>query len=292
MQYGYVPATSSGASSSVSLTIEYGQDDAALANLADALGHASDASTLRTRLHGWQKLYDPKTGLLWAKDASGNWATPHGEGSTFSSDFDEADAQQSVWGPWYDVPGLQKMMGGPAALVTNLESFFENGKTVYDSIKWSSPLSVGAVPGYYWGGNEPDIHSPYVFALSGRPDLTQKWLPWIEQEVYTYGDDGIPGNDDAGTMSAWLVFSMLGFYGIPGTDQYVVGAPMFPKATIAVSGGTFTVTAPAVSSANVYVQSVTLNGAALTTPMLHHSDLKAGGTLAFVMGPEPSGWGQ
>ena len=93
-------------------------------------------------------------------------------------------------------------------------------------------------------------------------------------------------------MSAWLVESMLGFYAIPGTDQYVVGAPAFPKATIAVTGGTFTIEAPTASAANVYVQSVTLNGSPLQTPILHHTDFKAGGSLVFVMGPEPSTWGQ
>ncbi len=292
MQLGYVPAVPNAASSTVSLTIEYGQDDAALAQLATALGHTSDAATLQARLHGWQKLYDPATGLLWAKNAAGGWASSHGGPTEFGGDFDEATATQSVWGPWYDLPTLESVMGGKAALVTNLEAFFENGKSSYDAIKWNEPLSAGAVPPYYWGGNEPDIHTPWVFALAGRPDLTQKWLPWIESEIYTAGADGLPGNDDAGTMSALLVMAMLGFYDIPGTDQYVIGAPAFPKATITVQGGTFTITAPAVSASNVYVQSVMLNGKALTTPIFHHADFKPGGTLAFVMGPEPSTWGQ
>jgi predicted alpha-1,2-mannosidase len=292
MQLGYVPAVTNSASSTVSLTIEYGQDDAALAQLATALGHTSDATTLQARLHGWQKLYDPVTGLLWAKNATGGWASPHGDGTGFGGDFDEATADQSLWGPWYDMPTLESVLGGKAALVTKLEAFFENGKSYYDAIKWSDPLSVGAVPPYYWGGNEPDIHTPWIFALAGRPDLTQKWLPWVESEIYTAGDDGLPGNDDAGTMSALLVMAMLGFYDIPGTDQYIVGAPAFTKATITVSGGTFTIEAPAVSATNVYVQSVMLNGKPLTTPIFHHSDFKPGGTLAFVMGPEPSSWGQ
>jgi putative alpha-1,2-mannosidase len=176
--------------------------------------------------------------------------------------------------------------------VQKLESFFENGKADYDAIAWSSPLSVGATRKWYWGGNEPDIHSPYLFALAGRPDLTQKWVPWIENEVYTAGADGIPGNDDAGTMSAWLVFSMLGFYPVPGTDQYVVGTPAFPHAQIAVAGGSFTIDAPDASPVNVYVQSVTLDGAPLATPIVHHADFKPGGNLTFTMGPAPSTWGQ
>jgi predicted alpha-1,2-mannosidase len=289
MSLGYVPASGG---SSASLTIEYGQDDVALAQLAAALGHTDDAAALQTRSHGWKSLYDPTSGYLWAKNADGSWATTHGDPTVQTSDFDEANAAQSLWGPWYDLEGLASVMGGKDALVARLESFFENGKADYDAIQWTAPLSVGATRKWYWGGNEPDIHSVYLFALAGHPELTQKWLPWIESEVYTAGADGLPGNDDAGTMSAWLVFSMLGFYPVPGTEQYVVGAPAFPQATIAVPGGSFTITANGVSPANVYVQSVTLDGALLATPIVHHADLKPGGSLVFQMGPTASTWGQ
>jgi predicted alpha-1,2-mannosidase len=293
MQLGYVPAQStSNLGGSVSVSIEYAQDDAALAQLATALGHTSDAATLSSRLHGWQKLYDSTSGLLWAKSSDGSWASQHSDGTGYTEDFDEANGQQSVWGPWYDIAGLEKVMGGPAALVTNLEAYFESTKTNYDAIDWTAPLSYGGHPTYDWPGNEPSIHIPYIFALAGRPDLTQKWLPWIEGEVFTAGADGIPGNDDAGTMSAWLIESMLGFYAIPATDQYVIGAPVFTHATLAVQGGTFTIEAPLASAQNVYVQSVTLNGQPLTTPVMHHKDFKAGGSLTFVMGAEPSSWGQ
>lgn len=298
MQLGYVPAKStSDLGGSVSLTIEYGQDDAALAQLAKALGHADDATALSNRLHGWQKLYDPKTGLLWSKLADGTWASSHGDGEEWTKDFVEADAWQSVWGPWYDVPGLESVMGGKSAFVARLESFFEQGKADYDAIDWGDPLKLGPtsviVPRkFYWGGNEPDIHSPYLFALAGRPDLTQKWVTWVEQEVYAPGADGIPGNDDAGTMSAWLVESMLGFYAVPGTDEYVIGTPAFPHAVIAVPGGNFTIDAPNASAGNAYVQSVKLNGAPLNTALIHHADFEPGGSLSFVMGSSPSKWGQ
>jgi predicted alpha-1,2-mannosidase len=289
MQLGYVPASVGG---SVSWTIEYGQDDRALAELATGLGHTADAATLQARLHGWQKLYDPATGYLWSKNSDGSWGTTHGDPTVMAGDFIEANAAQSLWGPWYDIDGLTTVLGGQDALVTTLESFFEQGKADYDAIDWTDPISYGAYRKWYWGGNEPDIHSPYIFALAGHPELTQKWLPWIEGEVYTAGADGIPGNDDAGTMSAWLVFSMTGFYPVPGTDQYVVGAPAFTQTTLSVPGGTFTVSAPQASAVNLYVVGVTLNGSPLTTPVIHQSDLKAGGTLVFQMGPTPTTWGQ
>jgi len=289
MQLGYVPGSVSG---SVSWTIEYGQDDWALSQLAAGLGHTADATTLQTRSHGWQKLFDPATGYLWSKNADGSWATTHGDPTEQTGDFDEANAAQSLWGPWYDVDGLATVLGGKDALVSTLEAFFENGKADYDSINWTEPLSAGTTRKWYWGGNEPDIHAPYIFALAGHPELTQKWLPWIEGEVYTAGADGLPGNDDAGTMSAWLVFSMVGFYPVPGTDQYVVGAPAFTQSIVSVPGGTFTVSAPDASPENIYVTSVTLNGAPLATPLLHHADLKPGGTLVFQMGPTATTWGQ
>jgi predicted alpha-1,2-mannosidase len=289
MQLGYVPASVGG---SVSWTIEYGQDDYALSQMAAGLGHTADATTLQTRLHGWQKLFDTTTGYLWSKNADGSWATPHGDPTVISGDFVEANAAQSLWGPWYDLDGLATVLGGKDALVATLETYFENAVGDYNSINWTEPLSYGAYRKYYWGGNEPSIHQPYIFALAGRPDLTQKWLPWIESEVFTAGPDGIPGNDDAGTMSAWLVFSMVGFYPVPGTDQYVIGAPAFTGATLSVAGGTFTMSAPGASPENTYVAGVTLNGAPLTTPIIHHSDLKAGGTLVFQMSPTPTTWGQ
>lgn len=289
MQLGYVPAS---VDVSVSWTLEYSQDDAALAALAGALGHASDAAALLARRTGYRQLFDPTSGFLWAKNADGSWASGHGAPTAYASDFDEANAWQSLFGPWHDMPGLTALFGGDAAFVAKLESFFEQGKADYDSIDWSSPLSVAPQRKFYWGGNEPDMHAPYLFALAGRPDLTQRWVRWVENEVYGAGADGLPGNDDGGTMSAWLVYSALGFYPVPGTDSYVVGAPRLPHASVAIGGGTFTIDAPGVSDVNLYVQSVTLNGAPLASPTLHTSDLTPGGSLRFVMGPTASGWGR
>jgi predicted alpha-1,2-mannosidase len=291
MQDGYVPSSVGG---SVSWTIEYGQDDFALANFAEALGHHDDAIALSNRAHGWQKLYDSQSGFLWAKGDDGSWSSTHGDPSTVSDDFVEANAWHSVWGPWYDADTLITTLGGKDAFVAKLESFFVQGKADYDAVDWTTPgsLSRAAMRKYYWGGNEPDMHAPYLFALAGRPDLTQKWVRWIENEVYGAGADGIPGNDDGGTMSAWLVFSALGFYPIAGSDRYVVGAPMVAHAELQLVGGSFIVDAQDVSDQNVFVQSVTLNGAPLMQPILRHADLKPGGSLMFVMGPKPSKWGR
>jgi predicted alpha-1,2-mannosidase len=289
MMYGYVPSETGG--SSVSLTTEYANDDLGLATFAAALGHTADAQALTTRAAGYRKLYDPMTGLLWSKSENGSWATPHTDPSVYADEFREANAWQSVWMVANDWDGLATTAGKDKLLAT-LEQMFELSLGVYLTTNWSDPLIVGGQPPYYWAGNEPDLDAAYLFAALGRPDLTQKWVAWLRASWYTPGADGIPGNDDGGTMSAWLLWSSLGIYPLAGSDRYVLGAPLFPEATLAVSGGTFTVEGTGVSDTNIYVQSVTLNGAPLTTPFLHHADLKAGGKLSFVMGPNPSTWGQ
>jgi predicted alpha-1,2-mannosidase len=289
MHLGYVPVSDGAA---VSLTLEYGQDDVALGQLAQALGHADDATALTQRAQGYKMLFDPESGFLWGKNADGTWTvTRGGDATSETAEFTEANAWQSVWGPWFDFDGFAQMLGGNDKLVMKLEDFFVRSKADYDAVNWSAPLSSGGLRKYYRGENEADLQAIYLFAMAGRPELTQKWLRWSEHQIYGAGVDGIPGNDDGGTMSSWLIFGALGFYPIPGTDKYVVGAPMFPHAEIHLASGTFTIDAPQVSDANLYVQAVELNGAPLTRAMLHHADLHAGGSLVFHMGPTPSAWG-
>jgi predicted alpha-1,2-mannosidase len=287
MMYGYVPA----GDSSVSLTTEYANDDLALGGLAGALGHTADATALATRGTGYRKLYDPVTSLLWSKSPDGSWATPHSDPTIYANEFREANGWQSAWMVALDWEGLATVAGRDK-LVATLEKLFELTLGFYQGLDWSNQIQLSLQPPYYTAGNEPDIEAVYLFAALGRPDLTQKWVAWLRASWYTAGPDGIPGNDDGGTMSAWLLWSSLGFYPLAGSDRYVIGAPLFPEAQIAVPGGTFTVEAQGVSDTNFYVQSATLNGAALTTPFLHHADLEAGGKLSFVMGPAPSTWGQ
>ena len=289
MEFGYVPSTRN---RSVSMTTEYANNDFALATLAELLGHADDAAALRERAVGYRALYDADTGFLWAKDEAGQWATPHTDATYFSEEFAEANAWQSLWMVAEDIEGLAELAGGREALVAKATELFEQGRQEHESLDYDSPLESGGMRRYYWGANEPDIHAPYVFAQLGRPDLTQRWVAWCRAFLYTAGADGLPGNDDGGTMSAWFVFSALGFYPIPATDRYIVGAPLFPHMEIDVPGGTFTIDAEGVSDENVFVQSVTLNGEPLERAELRHADLKAGGSLVFEMGAAPNAWGR
>jgi len=290
MKLGYVSAESG--TRSVSHTTEYANNDFALAALADALGHEDDAAALQARATGYRKLYDPETGFLWSKNQDGSWASAHTDPTAFTDEFVEANAWQSLWMVAADIEGLATLADGREKLVDRLTEMFDKTKEDFELTDWDSPLSTGSMRPYYWGANEPDINAVYAYAQLGRPDLTQKWVAWLRANLYTPGADGLPGNDDGGTMSAWFLFSALGFYPIAGSDLYIIGAPLFPHAEIAVPGGTFTIDAPEVSDTNIYVQSVELNGASLTKAEIRHADLKAGGKLAFTMGPTPSAWGR
>ncbi|MHB8874863.1 MAG: glycoside hydrolase domain-containing protein, partial [Myxococcaceae bacterium] len=286
---GYVPASRNG---SVSLTTEYGQDDFALAGLAEALGESADAERLRARSLGYRKLFDPGTGFLRARNADGSLAGTGFEPLSWRDEYVEANAWQSLFAPAYDEEGLAGLFGGREIAVEKLSEFFDQGKAEWDGLKEDDFLARSLPRDHYWHGNEPDIHAAYLFAQLGRPDLTQRWVRWILTTFYSAGPEGLAGNDDGGTLSSWYVFSALGLYPLPGSDRYLLGAPLFPRARLAVGGGDFTIEALEVSEANLYVQSVELNGRPLAVPELLQADLKKGGKLLFRMGPKPSGWGR
>ena len=265
----------------MSLTTEYARDDFALGNLAGALGHTDDAATLAARSRGWRALYDPAKGFLRGKDASGAFV---GDGSgtfdptLFTSEFAEADGWQSLWMCDHDLDGLIQLHGGQDAFVQHLESFFDQSKAEQDAIDPNNMLVSTSPRKYYWAGNEPDIQAPYLFARAGRPDLTARWVRWIEDTFFAASPAGVPGNDDGGTMSAWLVFSSLGFYPIVGSDRYVLGVPRFQKVEITVTGGVFTIQADGPPSGEL--TGVTLDGAPVG-PEITQSQIKAGSVLEF-----------
>jgi predicted alpha-1,2-mannosidase len=200
MKYKYVPAKDGG---SVSRTMEYAQDDYALAQLATMLGHADDAAALLDRSHGWRQLFDPSTGYAWPKNEDGSWATANEDPLGFGKAYVEANAAQTVWGAPHDLDGLVAGFGGKEKMVARLEEFFEQGKADYDALDPADVLGSAGMRPYFWAGNEPDIHVPWMFSLVGRPDLTQKWVRWTMLERFGPGADGLPGNDDGGTMSTW-----------------------------------------------------------------------------------------
>ena len=285
MQYGFVPST---VESSVSLTTEFGHDDYALAQLAAALGHTADHDALIDRSHGWRLLFDADTGFLRARTESGALATqpPFDPLSESDPAYREADAWQSLWMPGiYDPEGLSIVFGGRDAAVAKLSNMFDMTKTDWEE---ADPSAASFPRKYYWAGNEPDLDAPFVFALLGRPDLTQQWARWLVDNVYSDQPSGVPGNDDGGTMGAWYVLTTLGVYPVAGSDGWVLVAPHFPRARIEVGGHELVIDA---DGTGPYVQSVELDGAAVTEPRLTHAQLAGGSTLHFVMSASPTSWG-
>lgn len=282
MQHGYVPAT---VGRSASVTTEYSHDDFALATLAAALGHDADAALLDERRLGWRELYDPEVGFVRARNEDGSFPGGSFDPLDLSDDYAEANAWHSLWmAGAHDALGLIELLGGADAFVAKLETFFDEAKLDWDRM---DPAGANFPRPYYWHGNEPDINAAYLFAQAGRPDLTAKWVRWIIDTLYADTPEGLAGNDDGGTLGAWYVFSALGVYPIPGSDRYVLGAPLFPRARVLVGGRELVIEAEGVSEDNRYVQSVTLDGEPLDGPEITHAQLVGASELRFVMGASP-----
>ena len=281
IRHGYVPSdVESGASSK---TLEFAYDDFCIAQLAEAWGMPDEAAMFGARgLAAIEAIWNDEQKFFDGRLEDGSFYTPFNP-KKWEDFWVEGNAwQYRFFVPW-DAGALANLFGGVDELVAALVEFFEG----------SVPEVGLIVPGfYYWHGNEPDIHTAWLFSDVGRPDLTQRWVRWIMDTKYSGEPDGIDGNDDCGTMSAWYVFAALGFYPIPGRTDYLLGSPVFEKATLRLPGGDLVIAAEGASPENIYVQSATWHGEPLDEARLHHADLAAGGELQFVMGPEPSDWGK
>lgn len=278
---GYLPLErhSGGTSKTQELSIA----DFALGNLARSLGYHADAAQFEQRSRNWRNHFDTNTQFIRARREDGRWArwvSPN----MHTSDYVEGNAWQYLWLAPHDGAGFIELFGSAEAFAEKLEYFFE--QSALEVVRRRGKDRVWSwvnISGWYWHGNEPDIHAPYLFHEAGRPDLAYKWIRWVARELYHTGPAGIAGNDDAGTLSAWYVFTAMGFYPITGSDRYWIGSPLFPRMTVPVSGGTLTIEAPGTSEERYRVRRVTLNGREITGKYLHHADLAQGGTLRFEM---------
>ncbi|MBQ6019881.1 MAG: GH92 family glycosyl hydrolase [Clostridia bacterium] len=282
-EYGYLPDDLV-ERYSVSKTLEYAWEDAATAALAEALGHADDAEKYASRAQNYKNLWDEETKYFRPRNSDGSFAAIRPYLTSFIDDvlgtkafraYCEGSARQWRWSAVHDVDGMITLFGSKEYFVSELEKFMED----------ASPARAGIDPGSgYWIGNQHDIHTPYLFNDAGRPDLTQKWVRWTLKNRFSTDSDGLDGNDDGGTLSSWYVFSALGFYPIAGTDRYWIGSPCVDGATLTLpNGNTLKITANNQSGKNVYVASVTFNGAPLASPYLTHAQLLEGGELVFEM---------
>jgi predicted alpha-1,2-mannosidase len=271
-KYGYIPLEDPVAEAfhhgeQVSRTLEYSFDDAIISRLGAALGHNEDAATLAKRSGSWKNVIDPETKLARGRHADGSWVTPFVY-DKWVGFITESNAYQYTFYVPHDVDGLIQTLGGNAAFIDKLDGLF--AKNLYDP------------------GNEPGHHIAYLYDEAGAPWKTQERIASLIA-VYNDTPEGLPGNDDAGQMSAWWIFSALGFYPVaPGIPEYWIGTPLFPSAALHLPNGkTFTVVAKNAGPKNIYIQSVELNGKPLVTPRIAHDAIVHGGTLTFTMGPQP-----
>jgi len=288
LAYGYCPADRMDLA--VSQTLEYAWADASVGLLAAALGREADALWFRDRSLDYRLTWNPETAYFQPRNADGTWFEPllpdmttyldELFGGRFLDDYCEGSPQHWRWTAPHDPRGLIELFGGPGFFVSELETFMSGAS------RKRGDLYPGPA---YWHGNQHDLHAIYLFDEAGRPELTQKWVRWALDRRYGTEEDGLDGNDDGGTLSAWYVLSALGFYPVAGTDRYWIGAPIVEKAEVALAGGAvLRVEARNQGPDNPYVQQASLNGSRLCEPFLAHHRIAAGGTLLFEMGPEPA----
>lgn len=291
---GYVYSSPEGSKQSVSRTLEYAYDDWCIARMAQALGHKEDASLFYRRAANYRNVFDSTTGFMRGRKQDGTWRGPFNPAILYWADYTEANAWQYTWSVMQDVPGLVKIMGGDQPFVDKLDGLFSAPSGNLSSI----PDITGLI-GQYAHGNEPVHHVAYLYNYAGAPYKTQERTRQIMNTLYDDTPAGQCGNNDCGQMSAWYVFSALGFYPVnPAQGIYVIGSPLVSRATIQLDkahygGKTFTMIADGNSAVNQYIQSATWNGKPLTRSWFTQKELAAGGTLRFKMGPKPNlAWGK
>ena len=290
MQLGYVPIDKE--KEAASKTVEYAFDDWSLARMAEAMGQKSVAAQFYKRAENWKNVFDPKTGFIRARKSDGSFNQPFDPAAVgYGSDYTEGNAWQYSWYEPQDVGGLIHALGGQDRLVAKLDAVFD---TKVDPKEFANVEDVSGLIGYYAHGNEPSHHIAYLYDYAGVPWRTQERLKQIMDSQYAPRPDGLAGNDDLGQISAWYVFTALGFYPVaPGSDQYVIGRPFLDKAVLDLPNGKkFTVLAQGLSDADRYVGAVTLDGQRLDRVYLTHAEIMAGGTLKFTMQAHPNKtWG-
>jgi predicted alpha-1,2-mannosidase len=286
-RYGYIPAGMDG--SSVSKTLEYAYDDWCIALMAKEMGMDEDYDEYIQRAQYYKNIFDPETGFMRGK-MNGMWVTPF-DPLEVNFMLTEANTWQYNFFVPQDISGLMALYGGEEGFVGKLDEMFNAGT----AMTGRQQSDITGLIGQYAHGNEPSHHMAYLYNFAGEAWKTQELVRKIMDELYTERPDGLCGNEDCGQMSAWYVFSAMGFYPVtPGTDYYVTGSPLFDKVGIRLeNGNTVIIEARNVSARNKYIQSTSLNGKPLHESFIRHDDIMKGGHFVFEMGPEPNKkWGR
>ena len=282
---------------SVAITLGHSYDDWALSEMAGELKKPEEAAYYRRQSLNYRNLYRPDKKLMWPKDSAGNWINidPKFDGGPGGRDYyDENNAYTYAWQAQHDLHGLIGLMGGREAFTANLDQLF---REPLDHSKYAFyakfPDATGNV-GQYSMGNEPSFFIPYLYNYSGEPWKTQKRIRFLLDVWFKDNIFGIPGDEDGGGMTAFVVFSSMGFYPVtPGLPIYNIGSPLFEEVKISLeNGNTFTIKAPGCSVKNKYIQSARLNGQPLNKPWFTHEELMGGAVLELTMGAYPNKeWG-
>lgn len=290
MKLGYVPTDRD--PEGASQTMEYAFDDWTLARMAKAMGRADVAAQFEKRASNWRNIFDNRLGFVRPRKADGTFAEPFDPAlAGKDSGFTEGNAWQYSWYQPQDEAGLIQLLGGDAKLVAKLDAMFD---AKVDPKQYAHVEDISGMIGQYIHGNEPSHHLAYLYNYAGQPWRTQERLKQIVESQYKPSPEGLVGNDDLGQMSAWLVFTSLGFYPVaPASNEYILGRPFVEEASLRLPNGkVFRVTAEGLSDANRYVGQVLLNGKPLARAFVRHEEILAGGELKFVMSAQANKtWG-
>ncbi|MDW3194972.1 MAG: GH92 family glycosyl hydrolase [Cytophagales bacterium] len=291
-EYGFIPSDLE--VESVTKNLEYAYDDWCIAQVARDLGKEDDYQYFMERAMSYKKLYDPGTGFMRGKLSDGSWRSPFDPKRSehrVNTDYTEGNAWQHSWFVPHDIPGLIDLMGGNEAFTRKLDSLFSTDSEITGN---HISADISGLIGQYAHGNEPSHHVAYLYNYAGAPWKTQEVVRNILRTQYHTKPDGLCGNDDCGQMSAWYVFSALGFYPVnPANGEYSLSSPLFDEATIHLPGGkTFRIVAEGSSDGNQYIRGAELNGKPLDVPLFSHEILMAGGELKITLGEQPDHtWG-
>ena len=290
-EHGYIPWNLEPENETVAKALEYCAADDGVAKVAKLLGKVDDYEYFFNRSRSYKKYYDPETRFMRAVGTDGKFRLPFNPffAEHRTNDYTEGNAWQYTFLVPHDVKGLINLFGSDKAFMSKLDSLFFVEGWAGDN---ASP-DMSGMTGQYAHGNEPSHHVIYMYNYAGRPDKAAPLLRKMLNEMYLDQPDGLSGNEDVGQMSAWYILSSVGLYQVdPVGGRFVIGSPLFDKATVNVGAGkTFTVVAKNNSDRNIYVQSARLNGKALKNSYIDFNDISHGGTLELVMGPKPSKWG-
>ena len=266
--------------------MEYAWADYSISLLAKELNFSEDQILFEKHSKFYKNVWNPETQYFQPRHKNGHFVekfkplqlTYTDWDKEYTKDYTEGSALQWRWAVPFDTDGLVSLFKDKDYFISELNDFFAK----------ANPKKATWSPGsYYWHGNEPDIHAAYLFNTVGRPDLTQKWVRWILDNKYDNTYVGIDGNDDAGTLSAWYIFSSLGFYPIAGTDIYLLGAPLFKSAVLNMGKNLLTVSTRNYDPKHIYVKQVLLNNIPLKRTWINHKEIANGGNLTFIMAKQP-----